>query len=267
MFKYKVAAIWCGFLGIGLADLYGVEHEVGLQPQVILEEAANSLAPTGTFIARLAFDEYINREKSGELRTLTLARPDDAGHTVLTIIVSPAEESGKMLLMDENSIHFKSPTADRSVKISAAFKVFGRLKVRDLLSLNLLRYYVADEITTAVSPLRQAANGTSWQLHLQRKPGAPVMESIVLWLSKPDRLPELAKTYGAGQRLRSAIVYRDYRQLLGRQRPSRIEVIDGNQPELVTQIRILEMLPAKLPAAWFTREGLPDPQNVFEKLE
>jgi len=222
-----------------------VTPKVGkLTPEELLIKADEVRAPGKNFVqdVRVTLKKG-NTETSNRLVTRV------KGYTKsLAIFKEPPTQKDQVILMIDNNMWIYFPASRQPIRISPAQQLLGNVSNADVARVVYNLDYKAESV-------EEETSGTDklLRLSLKAKTEGAAYGSIKLWLHKDSYKPTKAEFYTLAGRLLKTTYYKGYKQLLGRERPTLLEVHDAVKKDEITTMEYLSMKIEDTPDNYFQR--------------
>lgn len=231
----------------------------GPDAQTILAASDDIRNPEKPFGLTVTLIEYRNGKQSDSstLAVYSKADPRDGRFRSLIRFVAPARDANKLMLKSGNDLWFYDPTNKASVRISPQQRLLGQAANGDVVTVNLARDYRA---TLAADEDIQDGERKPRHCHkltLAASAADVTYHHIESWIETGTYRPVKAKFYSESGRLLKTAYYRQFRNELGRERPTETVIIDGLEPAWVTVMRYSDYAWRDIPDAWLQRDYLP----------
>jgi len=240
------------------------------------QPAAASPAPAAGVSSNPAGDEALARsivEKADEVRFpvkgfdthVTIASTTDDGETEMrkyrvlskgnenTIVraVEPASEAGQMLLMKGRDLWIFMPSISQPVRLSLSQRLTGEVANGDLARANFAGDYIPKIVRT------ETLDGEpTWVLELNAVDRGVTYHRVMYWVRQGSFRPAKAEFYSLSDRLLKTATYSEYRQLAGRERPTRLVMEDALHKGQKSVLDYSDMRVRELPDKMFTKDYL-----------
>ncbi|WP_058911631.1 outer membrane lipoprotein-sorting protein [Entomohabitans teleogrylli] len=169
----------------------------------------------------------------------------------LVRFVQPVRDKGKALLSDMDKMWYYAPDLRRPIPISRQQRLIGQVANGDVVAADFDYSY----ISTLVG--EEPCDGrTCYKLSLERRWPYVTYPAIHYWVDKQTGNPQRADFLSAEGVLIKRSYYRDYQQVLGRQRPTTIVVEDALRKDNYTTMRYSNVRLESLPESHFQKEYL-----------
>lgn len=214
----------------------------------ILERADSIRFPEESFETRITVTNYTGDE-AGDPRIYQVMSRGNENTIVLT--ESPASERGQALLMRGRDLWIFLPSVSQPVRLSLAQRLTGQVANGDLARANFAGDYAAtldgteniDGVQANILKLTAAGTGVTYA-------------QVRYWVAQDTDRPIKAEFYAVSGRLLKTSRYEDFRELAGRERPTRIVIEDALDKSKVSVLQYQTMQLEEYPERMFTREYL-----------
>lgn len=222
---------------------------VSATPQEMLEAVDEIRAPGENF----GFSLRLVHEKSGKTDSeFTFdVRVKDAVKSLVTYTAPPTAAGKKLLLVDQN-MWIYVPGTRRPIRISPQQQLLGQVSNADVARV----VYNIDYRADSVEPDR-IGDRPALRLKLVARNKRSPYRNIDLFIDEGDYRPLVAKFYALSGRLLKTVEYLDYRMVLGRQRPMRLEVQDEIKRSEQTRMVYTDLRRMSTPESHFQKDFLP----------
>jgi outer membrane lipoprotein-sorting protein len=174
----------------------------------------------------------------------------------LAYCMAPAGDKGKVLLTKGTEAWLLDPKSERPVSLSYE-KVRSQFFVAYGLTASFVREYqaaYAGEETVQDAARRDRA---CYHYELRQREGmTKAPGKLHYWLDKESLRPVKGQIMTSGGKLLRTVYYTRFKKVLGRERPTRLPVVSGEERGLVTDIEFSNLAYRDLPAPMFTPEGM-----------
>lgn len=208
----------------------------------------------------LKVDEIRNPSADYEMRVLVKSGDNfqdeksfsvflSGNHKTLIKTIEPARDHGRNLLMLNEEMWAYVPNLKRTIRVGLSQRLSGQTANGDISRMRWSGDY---------SPTVESQNQFEWILLLKAKKKGLTYDQIRVWVEKKSYRPlrSLFLTV-SGLPLKKA-TYRQYRTLVGRERPSQIEIQDATKSSDKSLIVIEKMNVRSFPEATFRQSSLSD---------
>ena len=146
--------------------------------------------------------------------------------------VAPAVDAGKAMLMVGENLWMYFPTADRPLRLSLQQRLFGNVSNGDVARVNFGGDYDAK-----LESEEKAEGKDAWKLSLTAKKGVPTTyDKVTYWVEKGTFHPLKAEFFAASGKLVKTAAYKEYKPILGTERPTIVDIQDGIQKSSVSRM-------------------------------
>jgi outer membrane lipoprotein-sorting protein len=216
-----------------------------LTPQELLIKADEIRAPGQNFVQDVRVILKKGNTETASNRLVTRVK----GHTrSLAIFKEPPTQKGQVLLMLDNNMWIYFPTTKKPIRISPAQQLLGNVSNADVARVVYNIDYKAESV-------EEETSGTDklLRLFLKAKTEGAAYGSIKLWLHKDSYKLNKAEFYTLAGRLLKTTYYKGYKQLLGKDRPTFLEIHDAVKKDEITTMEYLSMKIEDTPDNYFQR--------------
>ena len=216
-----------------------------LTPEELLIKADEIRAPGQNFVQDVRVILKKGNTETASNRLVTRVK----GHTrSLAIFKEPPTQKGQVLLMLDNNMWIYFPTTKKPIRISPAQQLLGNVSNADVARVVYNIDYKAESV-------EEETSGTDklLRLFLKAKTEGAAYGSIKLWLHKDSYKLNKAEFYTLAGRLLKTTYYKGYKQLLGKDRPTFLEIHDAVKKDEITTMEYLSMKIEDTPDNYFQR--------------
>ncbi len=213
-----------------------------LTPEELLIKADEIRAPGKNFVidTKVTFKKGTSETSS---RLVTRVK----GYTKsLAIYKEPSSQKGQVLLMVENNMWIYFPATRKPVRISPAQQLLGQVSNADVARVVYNLDYKAESAEND-----SVGNEKLVRLFLKAKTEGAAYGGIKLWMNRDSDKLYKAEFYTLAGRLLKTIYYKGYRQILGKERPTVLEVHDAVKKDEITTMEYLSMKIEDTPDNYF----------------
>jgi outer membrane lipoprotein-sorting protein len=169
----------------------------------------------------------------------------------IVMTLEPASERGQILLMRGRDLWMFLPRVSQPVRLSLAQRLIGQVSNGDIARANFAGDYNAKLLGT-----EKLGNETAYLLELTAADRSVTYQRVRYWVSQRTLRPLKAEFYSLSDRLLKTCDYRDYTQLGGKVRPTRLFMTDALNKGEQSVLDYSAMKPRDLPDQIFTKEYL-----------
>ncbi|WLI78610.1 outer membrane lipoprotein-sorting protein [Kosakonia sp. H02] len=225
--------------------------------QDIIRRADEIRSPNQPFRYTVTVQEYNENIAQAENKqvfdiSMRFIKPENgipADARSLVRFIYPPRDKGKIMLSDWYQLWFYSPELRRPMPVSREQRLIGQISNSDVIVTNFEYSYNAillDDVS---------CNGKKcFQLSLDRRSNDVIYPKIIYQVEKNTYHPYQASYYAQDGKLLKDVLYQDYRQVLGKERPMKIIVKDARHGKKITVMEYSDVRLESLPESFFTRE-------------
>jgi outer membrane lipoprotein-sorting protein len=214
----------------------------------IVEEADRFRFPTEGFQVDIAITTTGDEKDTEERKYRVLSKGND---NTVVMTTEPAAERGQILLMKGRDLWVFLPNVSQPVRLSLAQRLTGQVANGDLARANfsgdynprLVRTDTIDGVKYNVLELTAVDRGVTYQ-------------RVLYWVRESDSAPHKAEFYSMSNRLLKTCTYGQYEKMLGRLRPTRLEMTDALRAGDRSVLNYSAMKLRDLPDKVFTKDYL-----------
>jgi outer membrane lipoprotein-sorting protein len=216
-----------------------------LTPEELLIKADEIRAPGQNFVQDVRVTLKKGNTEAASNRLVTRVK----GYTKsLAIFKEPPTQKDQVLLMLDNNMWMYFPKSRQPIRISPAQQLLGNVSNADVARVVYNVDYKAESV-------EEDTGGTDklLKLTLKAKTEGAAYGSIKLWMNKESTKLSKAEFYTLAGRLLKTTYYKGYKQLLGRERPTLLEIHDAVKKDEITTLEYLSMKIEDTPDNYFQR--------------
>jgi outer membrane lipoprotein-sorting protein len=169
----------------------------------------------------------------------------------IVMTLEPASERGQILLMKGRDLWMFLPRVSQPVRLSLAQRLIGQVSNGDIARANFAGDYKAKLLGS-----EKLGNEMAYLLDLVAVDRSVTYQRVRYWVSQATLRPLKAEFYSLSDRLLKSCEYRDYKQLSGKVRPTRLIMTDALNKGEQSLLDYSAMKPRELPDHVFTKEYL-----------
>jgi len=169
----------------------------------------------------------------------------------IVMTLEPASERGQILLMRGRDLWMFLPRVSQPVRLSLAQRLIGQVSNGDIARANFAGDYNAKVVAT-----ERLGNDAAYVLELVAVDRSVTYQRVRYWVSQASMRPLKAEFYSLSDRLLKTCDYRDYKQLSGNVRPTRLLMTDAINKGEQSVLDYSAMKLRELPDQIFTKEYL-----------
>lgn len=224
------------------------QQEVPVDAAALLQRADAIRFPREHFETRLTVTNYEDGEAQEVREYQVLSRGNE--HTIV-LTEEPASERGQALLMRGRDLWIFMPSVSQPVRLSLSQRLTGQVANGDLARANLAGDYQASLAGS------ETVDGTAcWVLDLTAADRGVTYARVRYWVEKDTARPVKADFYAVSGRLLKTAYYSDFRELAGRERPTRLVIEDAVKDGEYSVLEYNTMTLRDLPEHMFTQQYL-----------
>lgn len=163
----------------------------------------------------------------------------------VVMILEPASERGQIMLMKGRDLWVFMPNVSQPIRLGLAQRLTGEVANGDLARANFAGDYNPSILRTEMLDGQE-----HYVLELIGVDRGVTYRRVLLWVNKANHRPRKAEFYTLSNRLMKTCSYENFRDMAGRQRPSRLVMTDalksGEQSVLEYEQMQLRNLPDKV---------------------
>ncbi len=216
--------------------------------RTIVEKADEVRFPTKAFEVVVAIDTA-TPDGPNESRTYRVLSKGNANTIVMA--VEPASERGQAMLMKGRDLWIFMPSVSQPVRLSLAQRLTGQVANGDLARANL-----AGDYTPRLLRTEKLDGEPTYVLQLDANERSVTYHRVLYWVRQADFRPQKAEFYSVSDRLLKTCLYQNYKQIAGRQRPSRLVMQDALRKGDESVLEYSDMHLRDLPDKMFTKDYL-----------
>lgn len=207
----------------------------------IIQEADRIRNPDDSFVMKV---EVKNSGDDGASAFEVYTKGTDK---TLIKTLAPKRDLGRDLLMVEENMWAYVPNLKRSVRVSLNQKLSGQAANGDI---SRMRWAGDYDVALEKEEKKQ------WVLKLIAKKKGLTYERIRAVIEKSSGRPVSAEYLSLSDQVLKKARFLDYRNLAGRERPSKIEIIDAKNSNQGSEIIITDMKTQSIPDSYFQTNRL-----------
>jgi hypothetical protein len=241
-----------------LSAASGWSKESSLQALDIIRLSDEVRSPNRPFRYNVTIQEY----KAGVLQpgskqvldiSMRFMKPENgiqADARSLVRFIYPLRDKGKIMLSDWYDLWFYTPELRRPVSISRQQRLLGQIANGDIIVTNFEYAYDAE-----LAEEEPCGEKRCYKLVLQRKSPEVTYPKVVYFVEKDsDYRPYKADYYSLDDKLIKEVRYQNYKQVLGKERPTKIVIQDPRHGNDYSVMEYSDVRFESLPVSHFTKE-------------
>jgi hypothetical protein len=155
------------------------------------------------------------------------------------------------MLMKGRELWLFLPAVTQPVRLSLAQRLTGQVANGDIARANL-----AGDYSPRVVGTEQLDGEALYVLELTAVDRTVTYQRVRYWVRQRDAWPYRAEFYSLSNRLLKTCVYKDFKQIAGRMRPTVLIMTDALRKEEISVMDYSDIRPRDLPDKIFTKEYL-----------
>jgi outer membrane lipoprotein-sorting protein len=169
----------------------------------------------------------------------------------VVLVTEPASDRGQILLMKGRDLWIFLPTVSQPVRLGLSQRLTGNVANGDLARANFAGDYQAKLLRT------ETIEGETMRvLELTAVDRGVTYHRVLYWVSQANFRPYKAEFYSLSDRLLKTCHYRNYRQMAGQVRPTRLVMQDALRKDEESVLEYSGMQVRDLPDRMFTKDFL-----------
>lgn len=233
------------FLTLTITLFYFSKDVLFAQPQNdILQKVDEIKAPGETFTFTLKLTE---KKDDGDSEAEFSGRVKDS-YKSLVIYNKPSSIKGRVLLMVKENMWIYIPGTRRPLRISPQQQIMGNVSNADVARVVYNLDYQLDSTQEDTFDGR-----TVLKLILNKKSDGAAYKSITLWVEKDTYKPIKADHYALSGKLLKTAYYKSYKEILGKERPTIIEIHDALNKSDVSIMEYIDIKIEDTPDSYFQK--------------
>jgi outer membrane lipoprotein-sorting protein len=169
----------------------------------------------------------------------------------VVMVTHPASERGQIMLMKGRELWLFLPAVTQPVRLSLAQRLTGQVANGDIARANL-----AGDYSPRIVGTEQLDGEALYVLELTAVDRTVTYQRVRYWVRQRDAWPYKAEFYSLSNRLLKTCVYKDFKQIAGRMRPTVLIMTDALRKEEISVMDYSDIRPRNLPDKIFTKEYL-----------
>ena len=201
-----------------------------------------------------AFEVLVNIKTldGGRLKEERLFKVLSKGNSnTVVMTLEPASERGQILLMKGRDLWMFLPRVSQPVRLSLAQRLIGQVSNGDIARANFAGDYNASLVAR-----ERLGNDNAYVLELSAVDRSVTYQRVRYWVSDASFRPLKAEFYSLSNRLLKTCDYRDFKELSGKVRPTRLLMTDALNKGEQSVLDYSAMKQRELPDQIFTKEYL-----------
>lgn len=197
-------------------------------------------------------DIAINSTQSGEAIEPRKYRVLSKGNSNTVVMTTePASERGQIILMKDRDLWVFMPEVSQPIRLGLAQRLTGQVANGDLARANF-----AADYNPKILRSETLGDDEYHVLELTAVDRGVTYQRVVYWVRQKDNAPHKAEFYSLSNRLLKTCKYENYQTMLGRQRPTRLVMVDALKSGEQSVLDYANMKLRDLPDKVFTKDYL-----------
>jgi len=244
-YMYRWITLLLATLAVGAAVAQEQDEQ---QAQTLIEQADRIRFPGESFQVDVAVTSRSEGQGAESWKYRVLSKGND---NTVVMVVEPAAERGQIILMKGRDLWIFMPNVSQPVRLSMSQRLTGQVANGDLARANFAGDYTARRLRS------ESIEGARYQvLELTAKDRGVTYHRVLYWLKEGSNAPFKAEFYGLSGRLLKTGHYQNYRNLLGKSRPTRLVLTDALRQGEESVLDYADMKLREIPDKVFTKEYL-----------
>lgn len=236
-----------GITAPALLRAAGPDEGGGLARQLV-EQADGIRFPQESFQTEITVRNFSEGRPGDERKYRVLSRGNE---NTIVLTMEPASERGQALLMRGRDLWIFMPAVSQPVRLSLAQRLTGQVANGDLARANFAGDY------NAVLAGSETVDGQACHvLDLGAVDRGVTYARVRYWVREDNAWPVKAEFFALSGRLLKTCRYLDFREMAGRERPTRLVMEDALKAGETSELTYEAMTLRDLPERMFTREYL-----------
>ena len=202
---------------------FGVSSARAINPEEIIKEADKTRAPGDSFgfDLRITSIKPDRQDQISKFRVLVKGRDKS-----LVKFTYPKRDEGKVMLMVGNNLWIYIPTSRNPIRISQQQRLMGQVSNADVARSNFAEDYVPSLLRE-----EEMEEKTCYMLELTAKSQEVAYHRIIYWVEQDTFNPVKSEFYTISGKLLKTAYYQGYEEILGRERVTRLVIVDNLRKE------------------------------------
>lgn len=238
---------WMGLLLQGIA-LGATAPKTPLTGPEILRRAEAIRSPEGDISFSVQAKDYISGKLSRTTIYKVFSKPPNYSMVETTF---PERMQGRKLLMKENGLWLYLPTINRPTRVSFQQKLTGEVSNGDI-----ARTSFYDDYNAELLGFGKLKKKTCYRLSLTAKNNEVTYRRVLMWVERGTFRPLKAEFFAISGKLLKTGDFSGFKPVLGKSRPTRLEIRDALQPGLSTQLQYDRFKRESLSESFFNKDSM-----------
>lgn len=193
----------------------------------ILASVDEIRAPTDNFVFTVKLHSQTSSSESESEFDVSVRNSTKS----LVLYRQPVKQRGRTLLLDGPNMWIYIPGTSRPVRISPQQQLTGAVSNADVARVVFNLDYIAEGIER-----QRLGELPALKLDLRARQGNAIYQRVHLWIAEGDLRPLRADFLSLSGKLIRAIHYGGYRNVLGRERPTILQISDAINPSVTATL-------------------------------
>lgn len=207
----------------------------------LLEEVDSYRNPSSSYLMQI---KIVSANETDESKFLVYLKGNDKTHIK---VLAPKHNVGRNMLMIGENMWVYVPNVRRSVRISLNQKLTGEAANGDISRMRWAGDYKLNI---------EEKGKKEWKLNLEALKEGLTYSKIRVWVDAKDKRPLRADFLTLSGKTIKTAHYEDYKDLLGKQRPTKIHIVDHLKKDHFSDIIVEKMENKNFPDIMFTEKAL-----------
>ena len=222
--------------------------EEAITPQKILQNADMTRAPKESFLIKTNVIQYKDGKETNRARIDVYVNAKKEYKSLARFIL-PRYNKNRVLLNTKEAIWLYIPGTKRVIRLSASQRLMGEASNADLLSVNFQEDY-----TAKLEGIEEKEGRKCYKLFLTAKSPSTAYASLRYWVTVEEFYPWVCEYHALSGKTLKIAHFKTYKELLGRLRPSVVEIKDAVRQTYKTIIIYNDMKYKDLPDKYFQKD-------------
>lgn len=174
-----------------------------------------------------------------------------SNENTVVMILEPASERGQIMLMKGRDLWVFMPNVSQPIRLGLAQRLTGEVANGDLARANF-----AGDYTPSLLRTEKVDGQEHYVLELIGVDRGVTYRRVLLWVNKANYHPRKAEFYTLSNRLMKTCSYENFRDMAGKQRPTRLVMSDALKSGEQSVLEYAQMKLRDLPDKVFSKDYL-----------
>lgn len=208
-------------------------------PAEILKKTDSVRSPSPNFVFSV---HLLSKTRAGESESEFDVSVRESTKS-LVLYRQPVKQRGRALLLDGPNMWIHIPGTSRPIRISAQQQLVGAVSNADV-----ARVVFSIDYDTERTEKTRIGETSALKLSLRAKQRTSSYQTVSLWVGDQDYRPLKAEFFSLSGKLVRTIHYGGYKPVLGRQRPTVLEISDAINPSVSATLTFSDFKVKETPA-------------------